>query len=31
MIYLVVGLIVLALAILLVKGGKPSKDDELLN
>lgn len=31
MIYLVIGLVVLALAVLLVKGGKPSGDDELLN
>lgn len=31
MIYLVIGLVVLALAVLLVKGGDPSRDDELLN
>lgn len=29
--FIIVGLVVLAIAILLVKGGKPSGDDELLN
>lgn len=31
MIDLVIGLVVLVLAVLLVKGDKPSGDDELLN